>query len=697
MKIKEIAESSKISIRKEEIKEDVEKESLPYACAGEAQKKACTENPRKPKKNSKNWLRELRGFMFIWLIGLILRIYRVERGNFVLWDEAHFGKFCTYYLKREFFFDVHPPLGKMLCALSGYIFRISKEFLFESEEIYPSSVDYVGMRIFNGVFGSLLAPLLFSTLRSLNFSYVCSWCISMSFAWDNALIAISRIVLLDSFLLFFILLTELFFSRSLIRGNTSSSSLLLLGVSMGLSMSVKWIAFLTVGHVAIYSIFLFLVEIRKNKKKGIILFFRFFFLLVFIPLLIYCLVFYVHFLVLNRSGTGDGDMSSLFQSSLIGNEILKNDKNSSYGNTVTIRSSIPGAGLLHSHVDKYPSGEQQITTYPHKDTNNYWKVLFVGTDPGTLQMNDELVLFHVETNKYLAIEDKPGYITRGKLPVCFSQEEMEGNILSKCVFSLESSSKEILPVSSSFYLYNKANRCYLSSSSKKLPKWGHKQGEVICVEEKRLSTPWNIEMNREALLDRNASSPSPVGVKQFFKHLLEINWTMHLVNNSLVDDGASSSGSLPYEWIFPKKWLKFNRWDGSVPRFALIGNPFTWYLGSLNTFILIAYSIAQIFTKNRKRRNRRLYMVVGGWLLHYLPFFLISRILYLHHYLSALIFSYIGLSYLLNSSKALCYIYLSLSFSFFLLFSSVTYGYLGDLSNLPGYHILTSWNIYHMN
>ncbi|TNN61018.1 Protein O-mannosyl-transferase 2 [Liparis tanakae] len=41
------------------------------------------------------------------------RLYRITEPPHVCWDETHFGKMGSYYINRTFFFDVHPPLGKV--------------------------------------------------------------------------------------------------------------------------------------------------------------------------------------------------------------------------------------------------------------------------------------------------------------------------------------------------------------------------------------------------------------------------------------------------------------------------------------------------------------------------------------------------------------------------------------------------------
>lgn len=77
----------------------------------------------------------------------------------VVWDEAHFGKFGLHYLKRKFYFDVHPPLGKMFVGLAGLLSRYNGHFEFKSGEEYNDNVPYVAMRVMMAIFGVALVPL----------------------------------------------------------------------------------------------------------------------------------------------------------------------------------------------------------------------------------------------------------------------------------------------------------------------------------------------------------------------------------------------------------------------------------------------------------------------------------------------------------------------------------------------------------
>merc|ERR1711962_105717 len=55
------------------------------------------------------------------LAGLFTRLVRLESPKHVVFDEMHYGKYASLYLKNTFFFDANPPLGKLLIAFSGYI------------------------------------------------------------------------------------------------------------------------------------------------------------------------------------------------------------------------------------------------------------------------------------------------------------------------------------------------------------------------------------------------------------------------------------------------------------------------------------------------------------------------------------------------------------------------------------------------
>src|SRR5258706_13197910 len=81
--------------------------------------------------------------------------------------------------------------------------------------------------------------------------------------------------------------------------------------------------------------------------------------LILLPLLIYMASFKLHFLILNHSGPGDSQMSSLFQANLEGNDFSRNPLEVAFGSKITLKNTGYGGGLPPFPCSTVPVGVRQ--------------------------------------------------------------------------------------------------------------------------------------------------------------------------------------------------------------------------------------------------------------------------------------------------------------------------------------------------
>lgn len=431
-----------------------------------------------------------------------------------------FGKFGSHYLKREFYFDVHPPLGKMLVGLSGYMAGYNGSFEFKSGETYPEELNYTFMRLFNSTFGALCVPVAYYTARELNFRRPAVWLVTLMVLFENSYATISRFILLDSMLLFFTFTTTLCWARfhSLRKQSFTPEWflwLLLCGINIGCVCSVKWVGAFGTALVGLYTIEdlwnkfgdleMPKVELASHLAARVVG-------LIVIPLLVYMFSFYIHFLVLENSGPGDAQMSSLFQANLRGTEVGKDSPlEIAYGSRATLKNMGYGGGLLHSHVQTYPEGsqQQQVTCYHHKDANNDWFFypnrslpLYDPEAPISFVADkDVLRLIHSQTGRNLHSHAVSAPVTKGDYEVSSYGNTTVGDEKDHWTVEVVSDTasrdrSKIRTLTTAFRLRHTSLGCYLRAGNVNLPQWGFKQIEVTCVKENKprdVYTHWNVE------------------------------------------------------------------------------------------------------------------------------------------------------------------------------------------------------------
>jgi dolichyl-phosphate-mannose-protein mannosyltransferase len=681
-------------------------------------------------------------YITIWLtfLSLCTRLYKVNDSPIVTWDEAHFGKFANWYIKRTFYFDVHPPLGKMLIALVAYLAGYKGDFSFDSGIEYDEEVPIREMRIFAATMGAFIVPLAYGTCRNMNMSKRASIIVSKFLLFDNALVTISKFVLLDPILLFFTVLSAYSFSKFSRHWGTIDSALsksakfwmLCSGVSLGLTMSVKWVGlftYATVGLVTLKHLWKWLDVIPRepglfgrhwyNRAKYFIVY----------PMMVYMFSFYAHFLVLSKSGPGDAQMPSSFQAKLEGSTIVTTENQPIVGFTsiVTLRNRQFGGGLLHSHRHRYPTGsnQTQVTLYHHRDVNNYWTV----ERPWKEELDSHTAIYDMEIVRLVHNETGQNLHTH-QIPAPLSAYDYEVSTYGKCeigdnkdhwIVEIVSNghASKLATLSTVFRLKSVMFSCYLATSGKSLPDWAFNQTEVICTSGKGRNTLWNIEnhVREEEEYVKELDVPSAGTrhpIREFLGDFIHLNRAMLHGNNALVPKPGKKDilTSKWYQWPFAQVGIRLCNWKDDTKKFYLLGNPIVWNL-STSSMVLFLLQTAWLLVKKRMYREHMTEVesqyvwkgltIFSGWFLHLFPFAVMGRVTYLHHYFPALSISAMMVGHVYDGwfssetrkSKIVFYLLVLGSFSSFIYFSPLSYGFVGNArEEMEGRKWMESWNVY---
>ena len=170
-------------------------------------------------------LRRISPISAILTFALSFRLWRLDTPKGYIFDEIYYAKNAYSLISSEVELDqqggaefvVHPPFGKWLIGIGIRLFG-NNEF---------------GWRSSSALFGSASVLLIYLIAKQLFKSEFLALSAALLMAVDGLSLVMSRVALLDIFLMFFILLTFYF----LLKENYWLS-----GVAIGLGLSTKWSA-----------------------------------------------------------------------------------------------------------------------------------------------------------------------------------------------------------------------------------------------------------------------------------------------------------------------------------------------------------------------------------------------------------------------------------------------------------------------
>ncbi|KAJ2358962.1 Protein O-mannosyltransferase 2, partial [Coemansia erecta] len=278
---------------------------------------------------------------------------------------------------------------------------------------------------------------------------------------------------------------------------------------------------------------------------------------------------------------------------------------------------------------------------------------------------------------------------------------------------------ELHAITTQFHLRHVNTNCLLTAAAVKLPSWGFGQTEVSCSRQSKAGSTaslWVVEKHVNARLPK--AEMHKMVKRSFVKDFVQLNIAMARSNNALVPDRDKYNHLESDAWtwpllLYPMRML--GSWKKGDIKYYEVGNPILWWSSTI-CCVLAPLQLLVYFARRQRKApavwapGEALHYWNGakllwfGYMVHYLPFFFMGRVLYIHHSLVSL---YFGLLLLAFEIDYLCQrilqgrmqsvvtgIWAIAAIAVFWWFSPLTFGYSDDIEQLKYRQWLPTWNIY---
>jgi len=647
------------------------------------------------------WLNRNEGLAagVVTVVAALVRLHRLPDPAAVVFDETHFVRFAMHYLRGHFFFDIHPPLGKIIFATVAHLSGMSAAFDPSSigattpalDKIglpYPEGVDYVTLRLVSVVAGVALVPLCWGIVRRLGYGVVGGLCAGIAVAFDNALVITSRVVMLDALLLACMFLAM--YAVLCVHDDERSeftmryfAALAVAGTALGCAVSIKLVGMGAVAVIGVISLAQ-LWEVWGEHHRPVRRFAKHvaarLCLLLCLPTALYVTIFALHLDLVPKSGPGDSFVSRAFQQTIDGNGFAQASHAPSQHvhahSSVTVRRMYGAeCWLTIVTASDGESAPMCISGATEQIASLWWELVPVHGASSRLEHNSVTLLRHVETGSFLRATADLQLEVVAAAPA--AQDWKSVADLADALWRIELLGQEdaILRSPSSLLRLAHVN----SSSALQCTNIGITTSTYPCQIGRNVhdtSGGWhfdrlNVHDTDTAFVTEDTSNELGTSISETMTtmdKIVELHSIIFARNNEM--SGEHRYGSRPSDWPLLYRGLAY--WHASdseletpascTTQVYLLGNPAVWWgaLCALPFYVVteIAYTVREkrgcrdVSPKSRARLVTSGRLLLFGWLVHYVPFFFFGRLLFLHHYLPALVFSIMLLAIVVDHASS---------------------------------------------